>query len=71
MADTTTAGVGSSPAPAPIHVDTMTAAVAVAVRPATIRSWANRGRIARHGQDHKGRTMYDLQEVMDAAQKSV
>lgn len=30
---------------------------------ATIRVWAHRGLVERRGQDHKGRTLYDLAEL--------
>jgi hypothetical protein len=55
----------------PIHVDTPTAAVAVNVAQGTIRSWASRGHIRAVGRDRRGRTLYDLQQVMDTAQKFV
>lgn len=61
-------GGGATCPPAPIHVDTMTAAVAVDVAPGTIRSWQSRGLIRRVGTDRRGRAMYDLQAVMDAAE---
>jgi hypothetical protein len=34
------------------------------IPPATIRTWAARGKIGRHGSDHKGRVLYDLNEIM-------
>lgn len=48
-------------------VDTQAAAHAARVKPATIRSWARRGKLAQHGVDQKGRGMYDLAEVYAAA----
>lgn len=48
--------------PGPL-VDSAAAAVAAKVKPATIRSWANRGQLVRQGTDHKGRTLYALAEV--------
>ncbi len=67
---TTGAGPDAARPPAPpILVDTVTAAVAVGVRPGTIRSWASRGHIRPKDRDHKGRTLYDLQQIMDTAQK--
>lgn len=48
-------------------VDTSAAAVAAGVSPATVRSWARRGKIQRHGTDDKGRTLYGLREIYAAA----
>jgi hypothetical protein len=31
--------------------------------PALIRKWAHRGLLQRHGTDHKGRALYDLDEA--------
>ena len=50
-----------------ILVDTVAAAVAVDVAPGVIRKWAHRGHLVRQGQDAKGRTVYDLQDVYDTA----
>lgn len=47
-------------------VDTLMAACAARVRPATIRSWAHRGKLTPHGTDAKGRTLYDLDDVYRA-----
>lgn len=44
-------------------VDSAAAAVAARVKPATIRSWANRGQLKRQGTDAKGRTLYALADV--------
>jgi hypothetical protein len=33
----------------------------------TIRSWADRGHLAQHGQDRDGRPLYNLGEVLDLA----
>ncbi|WP_415171588.1 MerR family transcriptional regulator [Nocardioides sp.] len=54
----------------PILIDTITAAVAVNVSPATIRSWQHRGHLKPKGRDHRGRTTYDLADVMDASERS-
>lgn len=48
-------------------VDTVAAAHAARVKPATIRSWARRGKLAQHGTDWRGRGLYDLAEVYTAA----
>lgn len=48
-------------------VDTQAAAHAARVKPATIRSWARRGKLAQHGTDWRGRSLYDLAEVYTAA----
>jgi DNA-binding transcriptional MerR regulator len=50
---------------APVIVDTVAAAAAVDVPPSTIRTWASRGLLNRHGTDRRGRTLYDLQDVVD------
>lgn len=47
-------------------VDSQAAAVAAGVSPATVRSWARRGRIERHGLDDKGRTLYSLAAIYRA-----
>lgn len=44
-------------------VPTQLAALAAGVPDATIRKWASRGKITRHGTP--GRAMYDLDELMD------
>lgn len=49
--------------PDPVLVDSAAAAVAAKVRPSTVRSWAKRGKLAKHGQDDKGRTLYNLADV--------
>lgn len=33
------------------------------VSPATVRSWAHRGRISRRGRDARGRTLYSIAEA--------
>ena len=37
--------------------------LALGVNPGTLRSWASRGKVRRHGKDPQGRTLYDLDEV--------
>lgn len=34
------------------------------VKPVTVRMWAVRGLIERAGSDHRGRTVYDVDEVL-------
>lgn len=48
----------------PVYVHVYEIAERLGVKPVTIRSWASRGLIRRHGTDHKGRTLYDYAEVM-------
>lgn len=48
-------------------VDTQAAAHAARIQPATIRSWARRGKLTQHGTDWRGRSLYDLNEVYAAA----
>lgn len=43
--------------------DTAAAAASVGRPAATIRTWARRGLLERHGKDQRGRTLYDLDEV--------
>lgn len=51
----------------PRTVDTLAAAEAARVKPATIRKWAERGTLERQGTDHRGRTLYLLDDVYRAA----
>lgn len=48
-------------------VDSQAAAMAVGVGAATIRKWAQRGHLPRRGKDHKGRTLYWINDVYTAA----
>lgn len=48
-------------------VDTQAAAHAARVQPATIRSWARRGKLERQGSDANGRAMYSLSQVYTVA----
>lgn len=43
--------------------DSQAIAALLNVQPATIRSWAHRGRIKRRGKDQQGRTLYDIAEA--------
>jgi hypothetical protein len=49
-------------------VDVYAAAAATGIRPGTIRVLLHRGRLARHGHDHAGRTLVALEEVTAYAQ---
>lgn len=57
MSDTTT------PATPPLLLDAYAAELVTGVHPATIRWWAHKGLLTRHGTDAKGRTLYDLAEI--------
>jgi hypothetical protein len=46
-----------------VLADSYAASVATAVKPATMRKWLQRGKLARHGYDAEGRVLVDLQEV--------
>lgn len=50
-------------APRPRTVPTQLAAMAAGVTEATIRKWASRGKLTRHGRP--GRAEYDLDELYD------
>lgn len=50
-------------------VDTGEAAAMCRVRPGTIRQWASRGLLTRHGKDGAGRTLYDVREVKEHAER--
>lgn len=47
--------------------DTLAIAFLTGRPPATIRSWAHRGHLTRHGTDPRGRTMYDITEAQQLA----
>jgi hypothetical protein len=42
----------------------------IAITPAAIRQWAVRGKITRVGRDQRGRTLYDIDEVIAHARRS-
>lgn len=48
-------------------VDGYALARLIGVRPVTIRQWANRGFIGRHGKNHRGWSLYHLDEVLTYA----
>jgi len=50
-----------------VLVDSVSAALAVDRPKSTIRGWAHRGLLTIHGQDAKGRALYDLAEVYRVA----
>jgi DNA-binding transcriptional MerR regulator len=50
-------------------VDTQAAALAAGVKPSTIRTWADRGLLSRHGRRQR-RTLYDLGEVLSVADRN-
>lgn len=43
--------------------DTVAIASFVRVKPATVRSWARRGKLDRRGHDAKGRTLYSVEQA--------
>lgn len=47
-------------------VDTQAAATAAGVQPQLVRRWAARypSELPRHGRDHRGRTLYELDDVL-------
>lgn len=57
----TATGPGQSP-------NTIAAAFSIERAPGTIRSWASRGLLDRHGEDEQGRTLYNLYQVEAVAQ---
>jgi hypothetical protein len=56
------------PTTEPRLADTQAAALAADVKPAQLRSWLHRGALIRHGHDHRGRALIDLDEL-EALQK--
>ncbi|MER7836489.1 hypothetical protein ABTY98_11370 [Streptomyces sp. NPDC096040] len=61
-------GGGAGRAARPRRVPTELAALAMGVTPATIRKWASRGKITRHGGPQ--RAEYDLDELFDIARQN-
>lgn len=47
--------------------DTQAIAIATGRKPATIRSWAHRGRLKREGTNGAGRALYDLEKALKLA----
>jgi hypothetical protein len=47
----------------PRLVDAYAAQLATGIKPGTIRVWLHRGKLTRHGHDHAGRTLVDLNEL--------
>jgi hypothetical protein len=52
-----------------VLVDTVSASHAVCRPQATIRQWAYNGHLTKHGEDAKGRSLYDLAEVYAVSQR--
>lgn len=48
-------------------VDALALALLLDVKPATIRQWARRGKLQRHGKDPQGRTLYAIAEARQHA----
>lgn len=46
-----------------VLVDALAAEAATGIKAATIRVWAHRGHLTRHGRDQRGRTLYRLDEI--------
>jgi DNA-binding transcriptional MerR regulator len=46
-----------------VLADTRAIAYMARVKPATVRSWAHRGLLRRHGTDPHGRALYDAEEA--------
>lgn len=44
-------------------VDAHAAALVLPVKPATVRQWKHRGLVTAHGQDRRGRDLFDLAEL--------
>lgn len=49
----------------PVLVDLYAAAAATGIRPGTLRVRLHRGTLTRRGQDRAGRTLIDLNELVD------
>jgi hypothetical protein len=52
----------------PRLVDAYAAQLATGIKPGTIRVWLHRGKLTRHGHDHAGRTLVDLNELQQVKQ---
>jgi hypothetical protein len=55
----------------PLLVDAYAIARDLGLHPVTIRNWASAGHIERRGQDGRGRTLYDYDEVRAWATRRV
>ena len=51
-----------------VVTDIYAASAAAKVKPALLRSWLHRGKIARHGHDQVGRALVDVEEVQAYAE---
>lgn len=51
------------------YVDAIALGLLLGIEPATIRQWARRGKLQRHGKDKQGRTLYDIAEARQHAAK--
>jgi len=52
-----------------VLVDAISAGPELNIQPSTIRKWASRGQVKRHGIDDRGRSLYSLHELAAKAQK--
>ncbi|MFE9853608.1 hypothetical protein ACFYPN_33155 [Streptomyces sp. NPDC005576] len=55
----------------PLLVDVYAAAAATGIRPGTLRVRLHRGTLTRYGQDRAGRTLIDLNELVDTGMAKV
>jgi hypothetical protein len=46
-------------------IDTPALAAWLKISPATVRSWAHRGRLTRRGRDRRGRALYSATEAAE------
>lgn len=53
-----------------VLADTKAIAAFLHRKPATVRSWAHRGRLARRGRDARGRTLYSVEQAQRVAQSA-
>lgn len=52
---------------APVLADRWAIASDLGLHPGTIRNWASAGKLTRRGKDARGRTLYDLDDVIALA----
>ncbi len=64
---TSTAWPSGKPGSSNGRADAEAIAWLLGVRPNTVRMWATRGAIDRAGTDHRGRTLYDVEQVLAVA----